>query len=49
MLWAEGGKETRALATLPHWPWFMPFPRVDDDVKARAEPAARTHVVTDPR
>jgi len=46
MLWAEGGKETRALATLP---WFMPFPRFDDDDEARAEPAARTHVVTDPR
>jgi len=42
-------REPLPLATLPIWPWFLPFPEVGDDVEACAKLAARTHVVTHPR
>ena len=33
----------------PYGHGLLPFPEVGDDIEARAEAAARTHVVTDSR
>jgi len=49
MTWAEDSREPMPWLPCPFGHGSLPFPEVDDDIEARAETAARTHVVTDPR